>query len=84
MVYKARDTRLDRDVAIKVCASQFSERFEREARAICHGWDISAQGLRIVAFSDFTVETTVRRSASSCCSTSWITPMRYRLASART
>jgi serine/threonine-protein kinase len=33
-VYKARDTRLDRIVAIKICAAQFSERFEREARAI--------------------------------------------------
>jgi serine/threonine-protein kinase len=33
-VYKARDTRLKRDVAIKVCSAQFSERFEREARAI--------------------------------------------------
>jgi eukaryotic-like serine/threonine-protein kinase len=33
-VYKARDTRLDRSVAIKVAAAQFSERFEREARAI--------------------------------------------------
>jgi Tol biopolymer transport system component/predicted Ser/Thr protein kinase len=33
-VYRARDTRLDRTVAIKICAEQFSERFEREARAI--------------------------------------------------
>jgi WD40 repeat protein/predicted Ser/Thr protein kinase len=33
-VYKARDTRLKRDVAIKVCAAQFSERFEGEARVI--------------------------------------------------
>jgi eukaryotic-like serine/threonine-protein kinase len=33
-VYKARDTRLKRDVAIKMCAAQFSERFEREARVI--------------------------------------------------
>jgi serine/threonine protein kinase/WD40 repeat protein len=33
-VYKARDTRLKRDVAIKICAAQFSERFEREARVI--------------------------------------------------
>src|SRR5712675_2163684 len=33
-VYKARDTRLDRIVAIKVSSEQFSERFEREARAI--------------------------------------------------
>src|ERR1700682_4456490 len=33
-VYKARDTRLDRTVAIKVSRERFSERFEREARAI--------------------------------------------------
>src|SRR5437879_4958075 len=33
-VYKARDTRLDRTVAVKICAEQFSERFEREAHAI--------------------------------------------------
>src|SRR5229473_1314864 len=33
-VYKARDTRLDRIVAIKVSKTEFSERFEREARAV--------------------------------------------------
>src|SRR6478672_6594787 len=33
-VWKALDTRLDRAVAIKICAEQFSDRFEREARAI--------------------------------------------------
>src|SRR6202171_1686127 len=33
-VYKARDTRLDRTVAVKVGVEQFSERFEREAHAI--------------------------------------------------
>ena len=33
-VYKARDTRLQRTVAIKVAKGQFTERFEREARAI--------------------------------------------------
>src|SRR6201987_2241797 len=33
-VYKAHDPRLNRDVAIKVSAAQFSERFEREAKAI--------------------------------------------------
>src|SRR5712671_6394451 len=33
-VYRARDPRLNRDVAIKVSAQQFTERFEREARAI--------------------------------------------------
>jgi len=33
-VYKARDTRLDRTVAIKVVEGHFSERFEREAKTI--------------------------------------------------
>ncbi len=33
-VYQARDPRLDRIVAIKVAKEQFSERFEREARAV--------------------------------------------------
>src|SRR6202171_1845584 len=33
-VYKARGTRLDRTVAIKVSKEQFSQRFEQEARAI--------------------------------------------------
>src|SRR5437870_12647237 len=33
-VYRARDPRLGRDVAIKVSAEHFSDRFEREARAI--------------------------------------------------
>ena len=33
-VYKAHDSRLNRDVAIKVSKAEFSERFEREARAV--------------------------------------------------
>jgi eukaryotic-like serine/threonine-protein kinase len=33
-VFRAVDTRLDRRVAIKVCAARFSERFDREARAL--------------------------------------------------
>jgi hypothetical protein len=33
-VYRATDTRLGREVVIKVAKEQFSERFEREARAI--------------------------------------------------
>jgi Tol biopolymer transport system component/tRNA A-37 threonylcarbamoyl transferase component Bud32 len=33
-VWKARDTRLDRIVALKVSKREFSERFEREARAV--------------------------------------------------
>ena len=33
-VYRARDTRIGRDVAVKVSSENFTERFEREARAI--------------------------------------------------
>jgi serine/threonine protein kinase/Tfp pilus assembly protein PilF len=33
-VYRAKDTRLNRDVAIKSSAAQFSQRFEREAKTI--------------------------------------------------
>jgi eukaryotic-like serine/threonine-protein kinase len=33
-VYRARDTRLNREVAIKFSGAEFSERFEREAKAI--------------------------------------------------
>jgi serine/threonine protein kinase len=33
-VYRAGDTRLHRDVAIKVSAAQFRDRFEPEAKAI--------------------------------------------------
>jgi serine/threonine protein kinase/WD40 repeat protein len=33
-VYRARDPRVGREVAIKVAAEQFNERFEREARAV--------------------------------------------------
>src|ERR1700680_3790401 len=33
-VYRARDPRLNRDVAIKVSKTEFSERFEREAHAV--------------------------------------------------
>jgi eukaryotic-like serine/threonine-protein kinase len=47
-VYKARDSRLDRDVAIKVSAERFTERFAQEARSIaalnhtnaCHLYDV--------------------------------------------
>src|SRR5215510_15209637 len=52
-VWKARDTRLDRIVAIKTSSEQFSERFEREARAvaalnhpnICQLYDVGADFL---------------------------------------
>ncbi len=47
-VYRAHDSRLHRDVAVKVSNAQFSERFTREARAIaalnhtniCHLYDV--------------------------------------------
>src|SRR6267378_3658180 len=47
-VWKARDTRLNRFVAIKITQQKFSDRFEREARAIaalnhpniCHLYDV--------------------------------------------
>src|SRR5438876_4770353 len=47
-VYRARDPRLGRDVALKASSERFSERFEREARAvaalnhpnICHLYDV--------------------------------------------
>ena len=34
VVYRAKDTRLSRDVAVKVSAERFGDRFEREARSI--------------------------------------------------
>jgi eukaryotic-like serine/threonine-protein kinase len=47
-VYRARDTRLGRTVAVKISAARFGERFEREAQAvaalnhqhICHLYDV--------------------------------------------
>jgi serine/threonine protein kinase len=47
-VYRARDSRLNRDVAIKVSNAEFTERFTREARTIaslnhtniCHLYDV--------------------------------------------
>src|SRR6476620_2748459 len=47
-VYRAHDSRLNRDVAIKVSNAQFTERFTREARTvaslnhtnICHLYDV--------------------------------------------
>ena len=33
-VYRARDPRVGREIAIKVAAERFSERFDREVRAV--------------------------------------------------
>src|SRR5262249_40695720 len=54
-VYRATDTRLNRAVAIKVCANQFSERFAQEASVIaslnhphiCHLYDVGPNYLVI-------------------------------------
>ena len=58
-VWKARDTRLDRVVAIKFSTTEFGEHFEREARAIsalnhphiCHLYDVSPDYL-VMEFVD--------------------------------
>src|ERR1700692_1034931 len=52
-VWKARDTRLDRVVALKVSQEKFSDRFEHEARPapalnhphICHLFDVGPDSL---------------------------------------
>src|SRR6202043_233463 len=75
-VYRARDTRLDRTVAIKVLASHLSsspelkQRMEREARAIsslnhphiCHLYDIGSQdGIDYLAMEFLEGETLAQR-----------------------
>ena len=58
-VYKARDTRLDRTVAVKVSTERLPERFQREARAIaalnppniCQIYDVGADYL-VMEFVD--------------------------------
>lgn len=52
-VYRARDTRLDREVAIKISAERLDDRLQREARAtaalnhpkICHLYDVGSNYL---------------------------------------
>src|SRR5438128_11397169 len=52
-VYRARDPRVGRDVAIKISQEKFSERFEKETRAIaalnhpniCHLYDVGSNYL---------------------------------------
>ncbi len=65
-VYEARDTRLDRTVAIKVSQAKFSERFEREARAIaalnhahiCRLYDVGPSFLVMVYVAGGPIEPT--------------------------
>jgi hypothetical protein len=78
-VYRARDTRLDRNVAIKVLPSEFSanvdrkQRFEREARAIsslnhpniCALYDVGSQdGLEFLVLEYVEGETLEKRLQS--------------------
>jgi serine/threonine protein kinase len=61
VVFRARDTRLDRTVAIKILQQQFCERFEREARSIatlnhaniCRSYDVGPNYL-VMEFIDGT------------------------------
>src|SRR5215510_6149658 len=71
-VYRARDSRLGRDVAIKVSAERFSDRFEREARAasalnhpnICTIYDVGEhEGKRFIAMEMLEGQTLQQRMA---------------------
>ena len=81
-VYTARDTRLDRLVAIKTSRAEFSERFEREARAvaalnhpnICQLYDVGPSSLVMERVNGTPIS---RRTTSAGCSTS---PSRSRTA----
>ena len=67
-VYRANDSRLRRDVAIKIAAAQFSERSAREARLaaalnhpnICHIYDVGP---------DYLVMELVEATSTAACRT---------------
>jgi serine/threonine protein kinase len=70
-VYRAHDSRLDRDVAIKISAERFNERFEHEARAIaalnhpniCTLHDIGANYLVMEYIEGLTLSERIRDGA---------------------
>jgi serine/threonine protein kinase len=72
-VYKARDPRLHRTVAIKVSQEKFSERFEREARAvaalnhphICTVYDVGPDYLVMEYIEGAPLKAPLIRSATS-------------------
>ena len=70
-VYRAHDTRLNRDVAVKVSAARFSERFEREAKAIaslnhtniCHLYDVGPNYLVMELIDGITLGERIKQGA---------------------
>jgi serine/threonine-protein kinase len=70
-VYRATDTRLHREVAIKVSAARFSERFEREARVIaslnhphiCQLYDVGPNYLVMELVGGQTLADRIRKGA---------------------
>src|SRR5262245_20400100 len=70
-VYKARDTRLNRLVAIKVSSDRFTSRFESEARAIaalnhpniCHLYDVGPNYLVMEFVEGETLASRLRKGA---------------------
>ncbi len=70
-VYRARDPRLGRDVAIKISAERFSERFEREARAvaalnhpnICQIYDVGPNYLVMELVEGLTLAERIKQGA---------------------
>jgi eukaryotic-like serine/threonine-protein kinase len=70
-VYRAHDSRLNRDVAIKVSAQKFSERFEREAKVIaslnhpniCHLYDVGPNYLVMELVEGETLAARIKKGA---------------------
>jgi eukaryotic-like serine/threonine-protein kinase len=70
-VYRARDPRVGRDVAIKVSSDRFTERFDREARAIaalnhpntCHLYDVGPNYLVMELVEGPTLADRIRQGA---------------------
>ncbi len=70
-VYRARDPRMGREVAIKVSAEQFSERFEREVHAvaalnhpnICHLYDVGPNYLVMELVEGLTLAERIKEGA---------------------
>src|SRR5689334_16401267 len=70
-VYRARDTRLGRDVALKVSDGRFTDRFEREARTvaalshagICALYDVGPNYLVMELVEGATLDNRIRLGA---------------------